>query len=90
MVGLAISILYLLIGIIVLCLVVWLALYVLAMFITIPDIVTKAVWVIVLILILIGVLSLIASGGGSLHGFRLGGITSTAVAADTSSATKYL
>lgn len=69
MLALAINILYLLIGIIVLCLVVYLALYVVKMFVAVPDIVEKAIWVIVLILILIGVLTLLA-GGGSVGPFR--------------------
>jgi hypothetical protein len=69
MIGLAINVLYLLIGVIILCLVVYLALYVVKMFIGVPDIVEKAVWVIVLIIILIGILTLIAGGSGS---FRWG------------------
>jgi hypothetical protein len=64
MIELAISILWLLIGVIVLLGVVWLALYVVKMFTEVPAPVEKAIWVIVLILILIGVLSLLAGGGG--------------------------
>ena len=69
MVGLAISILWLLIGVIVLLGVVWLALYVVKLFAPIPDPIEKAVWAIVLILCLIGALTLLAGGGGiaSLH-----------------------
>lgn len=63
MIELAISILWLLIGIIVLLAVVWLALYVVKLFATIPDAIEKAVWAIVLILCLIGALSLLAGGG---------------------------
>jgi hypothetical protein len=62
MIGLAISILYFLIGLICLLGVVWLALYVVKMFIVIPDPIEKAIWVIVLILCLIGALSLVAGG----------------------------
>jgi hypothetical protein len=62
MIGLAISILYLLIGVIVLLGVVWLALYVVKLFVAIPDPIEKAIWIIVLILCLIGALSLIAGG----------------------------
>ena len=64
MIDLAISILWLLIGVIILLGVVWLALYVVRMFVEIPAPVEKAIWVVVLILILIGVLSLLAGGGG--------------------------
>ena len=64
MVGLAISILWLLIGVIVLLGVVWLALYVVKLFAPIPDPIEKAVWAIVLILCLIGALTLLAGGGG--------------------------
>lgn len=68
MIGLAISILWLLIGVIVLLGVVWLALYVVKLFAPVPDPIEKAIWAIVLILCLIGVLGLL--GGGS-AGFSL-------------------
>lgn len=71
MIELAISILWLLIGIIVLLAVVWLALYVVKLFATIPDAIEKAVWAIVLILCLIGALSLLAGGGSGIHFPRL-------------------
>ena len=67
MVPLAISILWLLIGVIVLLGVVWLALYVVKLFAPIPDPVERAIWAIVLILCLIGALTLLAGGGGSLR-----------------------
>jgi hypothetical protein len=67
MVGLAISILWLLIGVIILLGVVWLAIYVVKMFVAIPAPIEKAIWIIVLILCLIGALSLIAGGGGSMR-----------------------
>jgi hypothetical protein len=71
MVGLAISVLWFLIGVIVLCSIVWLALYVLHMFVPeFPARVDQAVWVIVLILILIYALTLIAGGGGGLPAFH--------------------
>ena len=71
MVGLAISILWLLIGVIVLLGVVWLAIYVVKMFVPIPQKIEMAIWVIVLILCLIYALTLIAGGGGLRLG-RLG------------------
>ena len=67
MIQLAISILWLLIGVIVLLGVVWLALYVVKMFAGIPQRIEQAIWAIVLILCLIGVLTLLAGGGGSLR-----------------------
>jgi len=67
MVALAVSILWLLIGVIVLLGVVWLALYVVKLFVPIPDKIELAIWCIVLILCLIGALTLLSGGGGSLH-----------------------
>ena len=67
MIAMAISILWLLIGVIVLLGVVWLALYVVKLFAPIPDPVEKAIWAIVLIICLIGALSLLAGGGGQMH-----------------------
>lgn len=67
MIALAISILYLLIGIIVLLGVVWLALYIVKLFVAIPGPIEQAVWAIVLILCLIGALTLLAGGGGGIH-----------------------
>lgn len=72
MVGLAIDILWLLIGVIVLLGVVWLALYVVKLFLPLPGRIEQAVWAIVLILCLIGALSLLAGGGGQMHFPRLG------------------
>lgn len=74
MLNLAINVLWLAIGVIVICLVVYLFLYVLKMFISIPDLVEKAIWLIILILILIAALGLLAGGGsgGLLRPFRVG------------------
>lgn len=70
MIQLAISILWLVLGIIILCAVVYLALYVVKMFVAIPQIVEKAIWIVVLILILIAVLSMLAGGGGAIRPFH--------------------
>jgi hypothetical protein len=71
MIGLAISVLWFLIGVIVLCSIVWLALYVLRMFVpTMPGRFEQAVWVIVMILILIYALTLLAGGGGGIPAFH--------------------
>lgn len=62
MVAMAVSILWLLIGVIVLLGVVWLALYIVKLFTAIPGPVEQAVWAIVLILCLIGALTLLEGG----------------------------
>jgi hypothetical protein len=67
MIALAISILWLLIGVIILLGVIWLALYVLKLFIDIPGRVEQAIWAIAGILCLIGALTLLAGGGGSMR-----------------------
>ncbi len=72
MIELAISILWLAIGIIVLGGVVYLLLLAIKQFIDIPANVEKAIWLIVLILILIGALTLLAGGGGHIQFPRIG------------------
>jgi hypothetical protein len=64
MIGLAISVLWLLIGVIVILGVVWLFIYVIGLFTPIPATVVKAIWAIALILCLIGALTILAGGGG--------------------------
>lgn len=64
MIPLAISVLWWLIGVIVILGIVWLALYVIQMFAPIPAPVEKAIWIIVLILCLIGALALLSGSGG--------------------------
>lgn len=70
MIGMAISILWLLIGVICLALVLWLVLYGLKTIagIPIPDRVEQAIWFIFMILVIIAVLTIIA--GGSIGGFH--------------------
>jgi|ERR1043166_1140353 uncharacterized protein YhhL (DUF1145 family) len=68
MIELAISVLWLLIGVIILLGIVWLALYVIKLFVPIPDKIEMAIWVIVLILCLIYALSLLSGRG---HALRL-------------------
>lgn len=73
MIGIAISVLWLLIGAIVLCGVIYLVLYGLKNIagVPIPARVEQGIWFIVLILILIAVLTILAGGSGfNLHGIR--------------------
>jgi hypothetical protein len=72
MIPLAISILWLLIGVIILLGVVYLALLVVKTFVDVPATVEKAIWLIVLILILIAALSMLAGGGGGIQFPRIG------------------
>ena len=69
MIEIAISLLWILIGVIVICAVIYLVFYVLrtVMAIPIPQRIEQAVWLIVLILVIIALLSLLAGGGGNLH-----------------------
>jgi hypothetical protein len=64
--------LWLVIGIVILLGVIWIALYVVKLFVAIPAPIEKAIWAIALILCLIGVLSLLAGGGGTMHFPRIG------------------
>ena len=69
MIDIAISLLWILIGVIIICAVIYFVFYVLksVMAIPIPERVEQAVWLIVLILVIISLLSLIAGGGGGIH-----------------------
>lgn len=73
MIALAIQLLQLLIGIIVICGVIWFVFYVLGqvMGIAIPARLQQAIWLIVLILVLIALLSMVA-GGSISSGFHFG------------------
>jgi len=73
MAGMAISVLWFLIGLICLAGVIYLAIWVIESFIyPIPEKVKQGVWVIVLILALIALISLLAGGGSIQAPFRLG------------------
>lgn len=88
LISLAISILWLLIGVIIILGIIWLALYVVKMFVPVPERIEQMVWVIVLILILIAVLTLLA-GGGNVPRFRLSAITDGAFTALPWPPTRY-
>jgi hypothetical protein len=67
MVAMAISVLWFLIGLIVLCGIVYIAIWVIESFVyAIPEKVKQGVWVIVLLLALIALLSVLV-GGGNFH-----------------------
>ena len=69
MIAIAINLLWILIGVIVICAVIYFVFYVLdsIMGIPVPERIKQAVWLIVLILVLIALLSLIAGSSGSIH-----------------------
>ena len=73
MIGIAIQLLQLLIGVVVICAVIWFVFYVLGevMGIAIPARLQQMVWLIVLILVLIALLSMVA-GGSITSGFHFG------------------
>lgn len=73
MIGIAINLLWILIGVIIICAVVYFVFYVLrsVMQIPIPVRVEQAVWLIILILVMIALLSLLAGGGGDMRFPRL-------------------
>lgn len=68
MLAIAISVLWFLIGLILLCGVVYLAIWVIESFVrSIPPKVKQGVWVIVLLLALIALLTMLATGGGNMR-----------------------
>ena len=73
MIGIAIQLLQLLIGVIVICGVIYFVFYVLdsVMGIPIPDKIKQGIWLIILILVLIALLSMVA-GGSITSGFHFG------------------
>lgn len=65
MISIAISVLWFLVGLIVLCGIIYLAIWVIESFVTaIPEKVKQGVWVIVLLLALIALLTVLVGGGG--------------------------
>jgi hypothetical protein len=90
MANLAIQILWFLIGLIVLCGIVWLAIWVIEQFIMpIPDQIKKGIWVIVLLLALIFLITVIA-GGGSFPRIFHGAKSDTVLAALSVATGAYL
>lgn len=90
MASLAINVLWFLIGLIVLCGVVWLAIWVIEQFIMpIPEQIKKGIWVIVLLLALIFLITVIA-GGGSFPRIFHGAKSGTTLAALPASTPNHL
>jgi hypothetical protein len=71
----AISLLWMLLGLVVLCAIIWFVLYVVQQIlgIAIPERVVQAIWLVVLILVVIAILTILAGGsigGMSMHSLR--------------------
>ena len=68
MATIAINVLWFLIGLIILCGIIYLAIWVIESFVTpIPEKVKQSVWVIVLLLALIALIGALMGGGGGFH-----------------------
>lgn len=72
LIGLSIQILWLALGIIVICAIIWVALWAVRQFLPVPPPVEKLIWACVLILVLIAVLSAIGGVGPFSKSFRVG------------------
>ena len=62
LIHLSIEILWLALGVIILCAIIWLALYAVKQILPVPATVEKVIWLCVLILVLIGLLTLVSGG----------------------------
>jgi hypothetical protein len=69
LISLSIDILWLALGIIILCGIIWVALWGVKQIVAVPQPIERVIWAVVIILILIAILSMLAGGGG-LHPFR--------------------
>ena len=68
MAAIAVSILWFLIGVIILAGIVYLAIWVIESFVTpIPEMIKKGIWVVILLLCLIYLISILFMGGPALH-----------------------
>lgn len=92
MIGIAIAVLWFLIGLIVLAGIIWLAIWVINSFIyPIPDRVQQAVWVIVLLLALIALLTMLAGGSATIpNPFHRTGFVSPTLAGVSIPTARYL
>ena len=91
MAGIAISVLWFLVGLIVLCGVVYLAIWVIESFVTpIPAKIKQGVWVIILLLALIALITAVMGGGGPRFPSLRGDIPGGTVAAIPSWTPSYM
>jgi hypothetical protein len=75
MIGMAISLMWMLLGLVVLCAIIWFVLYVVQQIlgIALPERIVQAIWLCVLILVVIAVLTILAGGsigGVGMHSLR--------------------
>jgi hypothetical protein len=75
MIGMAISIMWMLLGLVILCAVIWFVLYVVqsVLGIAIPARIIQMIWLVVLILVIIAILTILAGGsigGMGMHSLR--------------------
>ena len=91
MINIAIQVLWFLIGLIILCGIIYLAIWVIEQFVTpIPPKIKQGVWVVVLLLALIALLTMVVGGGGSFRFPSLRGESGNTFAALPVAATGYL
>ena len=75
MIGMAINLMWMLLGLVVLCTIIWFVLYVVQQIlgIALPARIVQAIWLVVLILVVIAILTILAGGsigGMGLHSLR--------------------
>jgi hypothetical protein len=75
MIGMAINIMWMLLGLVVLCAVIWFVLYIVqsVLEIAIPPRIIQMIWLVVLILVIIAILTILAGGsigGMGMHSMR--------------------
>ena len=75
MIGMAISLMWMLLGLVVLCAIIWFVLYVVQQIlgIALPARIVQAIWLVVLILVVIAILTILAGGsigGMGMHSLR--------------------
>ena len=75
MIGMAISLMWMLLGLVVLCAIIWFVLYVVQQIlgIALPQRIVQAIWLVVLILVVIAILTILAGGsigGMGMHSLR--------------------
>lgn len=91
MANIAINVLWFLIGLIVLCGVIYLAIWVIESFVTpIPEQIKKGVWVIVLLLALIALITAVVGGGNFRSPFAKAEFNGRTITTTTATTTSYM